>query len=63
MPGIGGLGIRIGQRELPAIRTALSKVLEESTPPWSVLATMGPFLEEFRSDPDIDRMLFELYGW
>jgi hypothetical protein len=38
-------------------------VLEEAAPPCSVLATSGPFLEAFRSDPDINRMLLELYGW
>jgi eukaryotic-like serine/threonine-protein kinase len=57
------LAFYIGRGELPAIRTALAKVLEEDSPPYSVLATGGKFLEAFRSDPDINRMLFELYGW
>jgi len=57
------LAIHVGRGELPAMRIALSKVLEEATPPWSVLSTSGPFLETFRSDPEIHRMLLELYGW
>jgi len=63
VPAFATLAIHIGQGELPAIRTALSKVLEEDTPPWSLLATSGQFLQAFRYDPDIDRMLFEYYGW
>jgi hypothetical protein len=36
-------------------------VLGESTAPSSIRATTGEFLEEFRSDPEIDRMLGDLY--
>jgi hypothetical protein len=36
-------------------------VLGESTAPSSIRATTGEFLEEFRSDPEIDRMLRDLY--
>ena len=57
------LSIHVGRGELPAIRAALSKVLEEDIALWTVLATTGPFLEKFRSDPDINRMLLEFYGW
>jgi serine/threonine-protein kinase len=55
--------IHVGGGELPAMRTTLVKVLEEDTPPYAVLSTGGKFLEAFRSDPDINRMLLELYGW
>jgi eukaryotic-like serine/threonine-protein kinase len=57
------LSIYVGQGDLPAIRTLLSKTLDEDTPPWTLLATVHPFLEPYRSDPEINRMLFELYGW
>ena len=37
--------------------------MDEPTPPLSLRANGGgQFLEEFRTDPEIDRMLFELYG-
>ncbi len=55
--------VHVGRGELSAIRATLAKVLEEATPPYSVLATSGQFLEAFRSDPEIHRMLHELYGW
>jgi hypothetical protein len=61
VPAFAGLAIHVGRRDLPAIRTALSQVLEEATPPFTVRVTSGEFLKEFRSDPDIDRMLSELY--
>ena len=57
------LAFHVGRGDLPAMRTTLAKVLEEDTPPYTVLATSGPFLEAFRSDPEINRMLLELYGW
>jgi serine/threonine protein kinase len=47
----------------PAIRRALSKALAEATPPLTLRVTGGQFLETFRSDPEIHRLLFDLYGW
>ena len=46
-----------------AMRRALAAALAESTPPFTLLVTGCRFLEEFRSDSEIDRMLFDLYGW
>ena len=63
VPAFAVLAIHVGQGDLPTIRKALSKALEEATPPWTILSTSGPFLRAFRSDPEINRMLFELYGW
>jgi hypothetical protein len=45
------------------MRRALAAALAESTPPFTLLVTGCRFLEEFRSDSEIDRMLFDLYGW
>jgi hypothetical protein len=36
-------------------------VLGDSTAASSIRATTGEFLEEFRSDPEIGRMLREIY--
>jgi tetratricopeptide (TPR) repeat protein len=54
--------IYAGLGDLPAIRRSLSKALTEATPVVSLCMTGGHFLEAFRSDPEIDRLLFELYG-
>jgi serine/threonine protein kinase/Flp pilus assembly protein TadD len=63
VPAFASLTIYVGQGDLPAIRLALSKVLAEATPPLTLRGVSGPFLEVFRSDPEIHRLLFELYGW
>ena len=61
VPAFTLLAIHVGRRDVPVIRTALAQVLGESTAPSSIRATTGEFLEEFRSDPEIDRMLRDLY--
>jgi len=45
------------------MRRALATALEEATPPLSLQFAGGPLLKEFRSDSEIDRLLFESYGW
>jgi serine/threonine protein kinase len=62
VPAFARLAIHIGQGDLPAMRRALATALEEATPPFSLQVAGGVFLEEFRTDPEIDRMLFESYG-
>jgi serine/threonine protein kinase/Tfp pilus assembly protein PilF len=61
VPAYTRLSIHVGRGDLPAMRTALAQVLEEATPPAAISGTGGPFLEELRADPEIDRMLRELY--
>jgi TolB-like protein/Tfp pilus assembly protein PilF len=56
------LAICVGQGDLPAIRQMLSNALAEATPPLVVRATCGPFLEAYRNDPEIHRLLSDLYG-
>ena len=56
------LGIYVGQGDLPAICRTLSNALAEATPPLMVRATSGLFLEAYRRDPEIQRLLCDLYG-
>jgi serine/threonine-protein kinase len=56
------LAIYVGQGDLPAIRRTLSNALAEATPPLMVRATSGLFLEAYRSDPEIQRLLCDLHG-
>ena len=56
------LHIHVGLGDTAAVRRALSETLEEGTPPYVLRTTSNPFLEEFRSDPEIDRLLSKLYG-
>ncbi len=61
VPAFTRLLIHVGRRDVPAIRTALAQALEEPAAPPPIRATTGDLLEELRSDPEIDRLLKELY--
>lgn len=63
VPAFARLYIHIGQGDIPAIRQWLAKSIEEFVPPLTLQVTSGPFLQKLRSDPEINRMLLELYGW
>ena len=63
IPAFAPLTIHIGLGDLPAIQKELASAAAESTPPLTFRITGGQFLEEFRGDPEIDRLLLELYGW
>ena len=62
VPAFASLAIHTGLGDVPAIRRTLAKVVAEATPPLSVSGTFGQALEEYRTDPEIDRLLLELYG-
>jgi serine/threonine protein kinase/tetratricopeptide (TPR) repeat protein len=63
VPAFVPLFIHVGLGHVPAIRRTLAAALAESTPPFSFGATCAPFLNAFRNDPEINRLLFELYGY
>ena len=61
VPAHARLNIFVGLRELPAIRRELAKALDEVTPPFSLWVTNGVFLDAFRSDPEVGRLLAAWY--
>lgn len=63
VPAFTFLSIHAGLDDVPAIRDALAKVVAESTPPFGPLLTSVVFLGKFRDDPEIRRLLLEVYGW
>ncbi len=63
IPAFTRLSIFTGLGDIPAIRQALADAMAEGAPPLSILANAGYFLGEFRSDPEINRMLLDLYGY
>jgi hypothetical protein len=55
--------IYVGLGDLAGIRAALSKSLSEPISPFTIELNCGYHLKAFRTDPDIDRMHRELFGW
>jgi serine/threonine protein kinase/Flp pilus assembly protein TadD len=63
IPAFSILSICAGWDDIPAIRQALASAQAESTPAFSLAATSALFLDELRSDPEINRMLTEIFGY
>ena len=63
VPAFSILSICTGWDDIPAIRQALASAQAESTPAFSLGATSGLFLDKLRSDPEINRMLVEIFGY
>ena len=63
IPPTAALAIFVGQRDIPGIRGAFAKIVAEGGPPLTVRVLCGEFLESFRTDPEIDRLHRELFGW
>ena len=57
VPPFSRLAIEVGLGDVPAIRRELRAALEEVTPPFSLRVTSGVFLDRFRDDPEIERLL------
>ena len=63
VPAFAELTIYVDLGDIPAIRQALSRTLAESTPAFDLALTCALFLDEFRNDPEISRMLIEVFGY
>ncbi len=63
VPAFTLLSVHAGLDDIPVIRQALASVQAESTPAFSLTATSALFLNELRSDPEINRMLVEIFGY
>jgi serine/threonine-protein kinase len=57
------LNIHAGSGDLPAIRKSLRGTIDEPTPAFDVALSCGPFMDNYRSDPEINRMLVEMFGY
>jgi serine/threonine protein kinase/tetratricopeptide (TPR) repeat protein len=62
VPAFARLAIHVGQGDVEAMRRTLADARAEATPPLTLRATGGQFLEDFRSDPEIDRLASDFYG-
>jgi len=63
VPAFAALSIHVGLGDVPAMRLSLAAAVAEATPPLTFRANSGGrFLDEYRSDPEINRLLVEVYG-
>jgi serine/threonine-protein kinase len=58
---VAQLMVSTGLGDMAAIRSALDACLADATPAQPVRTVCGPFLDEFRTDREIDRLLDQLY--
>ncbi|HXH67726.1 MAG TPA: protein kinase [Candidatus Limnocylindrales bacterium] len=63
VPAFAPLCIYLGMGNVSEIRRTFASAIEEAVPPLTVRVTGGHFLEAFRSDPQIDKLHRELFGW
>ena len=63
IPALTRTSIHVGCSDVPAIRQALAKAIEEGAAPLSVVGAGYLLLTKFRYDPEIDRMHRQLFGW
>ena len=61
VPAFARLSILVGLRDLEAIRRELLTALDEVTPPFSLWVIAGVFLDAYRSDPEVRRLLEAWY--
>ena len=63
VPAFSVLSIHVGLGDVPAMRETLKRTIDESTPAFTPVLTGASHLDEYRSDPEINRMLIELFGY
>lgn len=57
IPAFSRLGVYIGLGDMDGVRRELTIALSEATPPSSLCVPSGPLLAEFRTDPEVARLL------
>ncbi|MGC2636493.1 MAG: protein kinase [Acidobacteriaceae bacterium] len=62
VPAFSLFNIYMGLKDIPAMQATLARAIAERVAPLS-LVLVGLHLDEARSDPEIDRMHRELFGW
>jgi len=63
IPSFSKVTICVGLGDLAGIRSSLTEVIAAGTSSVPIRVMCGNYLEEFRTDPEIKRLHFELFGW
>lgn len=63
VPAFALFNAHLGLENLPGMRAALAQAIAERAAPLSLSMCGGEWFEKFRTDPEIDRLHREVYGW
>ena len=63
IPSSAKLTIYVGLGDLAGMRASLTETISAASSPLPISNICGKYLEAFRSDPEIRRLHFELFGW
>ncbi len=63
VPAFSKLTIYVDLDDIPAVRQALSQAIAESTPAFDLALTSALSMDKFRQDPEINRMLVQIFGY
>jgi len=61
VPAFSRLGIQVGLGDVEGVRRELTACVSEVTPPFSFRVTSGVFLDRYRTDPEVARLLDAWY--
>jgi serine/threonine protein kinase/tetratricopeptide (TPR) repeat protein len=59
---VGELCVSTGLKDIDGIRASLQTCMLDKTAWLTVACTCGPWLDQLRTDPEVDRLLNQLYG-
>ena len=60
---IGRLALELGSNNTERVRAAFTAALADGAGAYHIKVACGPFIEPYRSDPEVDRLHRKLYGW
>lgn len=61
IPAFARFFVSLGLGDIAMVRTSFARAIEERTPPLTL--TLVPGIQNFRTDPEIDRMHRKFFGW
>jgi serine/threonine-protein kinase len=63
VPASALLQIYVGLGDISGVRRMFTQAVEEATPPLAIRIASGLYFDEFRVDPEIQRLHLQIFGW
>jgi TolB-like protein/tetratricopeptide (TPR) repeat protein len=61
--GVARLALELGSDDKERVRAALGAAVAEGAQGYHIKIACGPFIQAYRSDPEVDRLHRKLYSW